>query len=112
MRIAVSAKDFSTVSGHAGRARRFLIYAVQPMADQAAEPVEIGRIDLPHELTCRGTGAAIADPMDGVSVLLSASFRPPFAAFMSQQGIATVVTDKADPAEAVRDYLARRHAPA
>ena len=94
------------MSGHAGRAKRFLIYDVE----QAAEPVEINRLNLPRELSCRGQAAAAGDPMDGVNVLLSASFRPSFAEFMAQRGIETVATANEDPVEAVRGYLLQRAA--
>lgn len=42
MRIAVTSQNFKTVTGHAGKSRRFLIYEARPGAD----PVD--RFDLPR----------------------------------------------------------------
>ncbi|NEX17795.1 MAG: nitrogen fixation protein [Halochromatium sp.] len=47
MRIAVSSQNFKTITGHAGKSRRFLIYDLEP----GGEPVEVERLDLPKELS-------------------------------------------------------------
>ena len=106
MKIAVTSQDFRTVTGHAGRARRFLIYDVAP----DGTPSECGRFDLTQEQTFHETGGAGAHPIDDVSVLLSAGFGAHFAQVMAQRGIQAAATDKEDPVEAVRDFLARRAA--
>ncbi len=106
MKIAVTSQNFRTVTGHAGRARRFLIYDVQP----GAEPVELRRLDLAMEQSFHATGGAGAHPIDGVNVLLSGSFGGHFIQVLAQRGIQTAITDKEDPIEAVRDFLARHAA--
>jgi len=106
MRIAVTSQDFQTVSGHAGRARRFLIYELA--ADGA--PTECARLDLDEDQTIHATQGVGAHPIDGVNVILSAGFGAHFAQVMAQRGIQAVATDKQDPAEAVRDFLVRRAA--
>jgi predicted Fe-Mo cluster-binding NifX family protein len=106
MRIAVTSQDFRTVTGHAGRARRFLIYDVP--ANGA--PSECGRLDLTPEQSIHEAGGAGTHPIDGVDVLLSAGFASHFVLTMAQRGIQAAVTDKIDPIEAVTDYLVRRTA--
>ena len=103
MKIAVTSQNFTTVTGHAGRARRFLIYDVQP----GAEPVETARLDLPAEQSFHEMGGVGAHPTDGVNVIISAGYNAHFAVVMSQRGIQTAITDKQSPVEAVRDYLTR-----
>jgi predicted Fe-Mo cluster-binding NifX family protein len=103
MKIAVTSQNFRTVTGHAGRARRFLIYDAAPGAD----PAETGRLDLPLDQTFHESGDAGDHPIDGVDVLLSAGFGDHFVEVMARRGIRTAATDKEDPAEAVRDYLVR-----
>jgi predicted Fe-Mo cluster-binding NifX family protein len=104
MKIAVTSQDFRTVTGHAGRARRFLVYSVQP----GGEPVEAARLDLPAELSFHEAGGTGAHPIDGVDVVLSAGFGAHFVQAMAQRAIQVAATDKEDPVEAVRDYLDRR----
>lgn len=106
MKIAVTSQDFRTVTGHAGRARRFLIYDVA--ADGSA--AECARLDLAAEQTFHETGGAGTHPIDDVSVILSAGFGAHFGQVMAQRGIQAAATDKQDPLEAVRDFLARRAA--
>jgi len=106
MKIAVTSQNFQTVTGHAGRARRFLIYDVQP----TAEPVEIARLDLAPEQSIHEMGGAGAHPVDSCDALLSAGFASHFATVMAARGIQAAITDKLDPVEAIKDFLARRAA--
>ncbi|RAI41383.1 nitrogen fixation protein, partial [Rhodoplanes elegans] len=46
-RVAVASDDYATVTGHAGKARRFLVFETQG----DAPPREVARLDLPAELT-------------------------------------------------------------
>lgn len=102
MKVAVSSQNFQTVTSHAGRARRFLIY--QAVAGQ--EPVEIERLDLPKELSMHEFhGKEGPHPLDSVDVLISASFGEGFAQRMAERGLTAVTTDKTDPVEAVKAYV-------
>lgn len=47
MRIAVTSQNFTTITRHAGKTRRFLIYEAQP----GTEPAEVQRLDLPIEMS-------------------------------------------------------------
>jgi predicted Fe-Mo cluster-binding NifX family protein len=105
MKIAVTSLNFQTVTGNAGRARRFLIYDVPP----GANPVESGRLDLAPE-QCFEAFISGAHPLDGVDVVLSQGFGPRFVRMMSQRAIQVAGTHKEDPVEAVREYLVRRAA--
>lgn len=102
MKIAVTSQNFRTVTGHVGRARRFLIYDTEP----GAEPIEIARLDLPKELAMHEFHSGGPHPTDAVDVILSQGFGDGFARQMAARGIVTVTTDKTDPVEAVKAYLA------
>ncbi|CAH2600734.1 Nitrogen fixation protein [Rhodovastum atsumiense] len=104
MKIAVTSQNFRQVTGHAGRARRFLIYDVQP----GAAPQETARLDLEAGQSFHDMEGVGAHPIDGVHVLLSAGFGGHFAQVMAERGIEVAITDREDPVEAVKDYLARR----
>ena len=47
MRIAVSSQNFRSITGHAGKSRRFIVYELAP----GQAPAEIERLDLPKELS-------------------------------------------------------------
>jgi len=101
MKVAVTSQNFRTVTGHAGKTRRFLVYDIS----SPCSPCEIDRIDLPKEMAFhefRGD----AHPIDGVDALITASAGPRFVARLAQRGIEVVVCGEADPLIAVRDYLA------
>lgn len=101
MKVAVTSQNFRTVTGHAGKTRRFLVYDIS----SPCSPCEIDRIDLPKEMAFhefRGD----AHPIDGVDALITASAGPGFVARLAQRGIEVVVCGEADPLIAVRDYLA------
>ena len=113
MKIAVTSQNFRTVTGHAGRARRFLIYDTEAGGEPSGEPIEVARLDLPKELAMHefhGAGGAGPHPIDGVDVILSQGFGDGFARRMAQRGIAVFATDKTDPVEAVKAYLATAQA--
>jgi predicted Fe-Mo cluster-binding NifX family protein len=47
MRIAVSTQNFRTITGHAGKSRRFIVYNAEP----GQAPEELERLDLPKEMS-------------------------------------------------------------
>ena len=102
MKIAVSSQNFRTVTNHAGRARRFIVYTV----GEDLQPVETDRIDLPKELSMHEVGdSGIAHPLDSVDVILSASFGAGFARRMHARGLIASITEKTDPLEAVKEFM-------
>jgi predicted Fe-Mo cluster-binding NifX family protein len=103
MKIAVTSQNFRTITPHAGRTRRFLLYRAEP----AAEPVEIERLDLSKDMAMHEFHEDGPHPLDTVDVLIAGSFGEGFARRMAKRGVRAVTTDKTDPLEAVRDFLAR-----
>ncbi|MBX3516224.1 MAG: nitrogen fixation protein [Rhodospirillales bacterium] len=108
MKFAVTSQNFRTVTPHAGRARRFLVFE----AEEGAEPKEVDRLDLAKELAMHDWHGTGAHPLDAVDVLIAGSFGEGFGQRMASRGIVAVRTDKTDPFEAVKDYLAGKLAPA
>ncbi len=102
MRIAVTSQNLRTVTGHAGRARRFLIFDVQP----DTEPVEVARLELPKELCMHEFHDSGRHPLDDMDVIISATFGEGFAQRMGRRGIRVAATDQDDPPAAVRSYAA------
>ncbi len=100
MRIAVTSQNFKSVSGHAGKSRRFIVFRAAPPAD----PVEVERLDLPLEMSMHEfTGGA--HPLDEMDLIITASAGQGFVAKMAQRGVQVIVCGESDPHQAVLDYL-------
>jgi predicted Fe-Mo cluster-binding NifX family protein len=99
MRIAVTSQNFRTITGHAGKTRRFLIYE----ADPAGEARELDRVDLPMGMSMHD------DHRDdhplfqlGLDALVTQGAGQGFVARMARAGISVHRTSLADPVAAVR----------
>lgn len=107
MKIAVSSQNFRTVTPHAGRARRFLVYEV----DDTGTPIEIDRLDLPKEMSMHEFRGPGPHPLDGIDALIVGSCGGGFTERMARRGIVCVTTDQSDPFGAIHDFLARGGTP-
>ena len=101
MKFAVTSQDFLTITGHAGKSTRFLLFET----DAAGEPVETGRLDLSDEQSIHNFKGG-AHPLDGVGVLIAGSAGQCFIDRMRERGIVTVVAGGLHPREAVAAYVA------
>lgn len=99
MKVAVTSQNFRSVTSHAGKARRFLVFEI----GDSDPPREVGRLDLPKEMSFHefhGDG----HPIDGVAALITGGAGGGFLARMAERGIEVIVTGEADPLQAVIDY--------
>ncbi len=102
MKIAVTSQNYKTITPHAGRTRRFIVYEATP----GAEPIEVDRLDLPKELSMHEFHDNPAShPLDEMDVLIVGSCGPQFAHRMSERGVKVISTKKSDPLDAVHAYL-------
>ena len=100
MKIGVTSQNFRTITGHAGKTRRFLIYEGEP----GGEPREIERLDLPKEMAMhqfRGDD----HPLFGLDWLITAGCGAGFIQRLAAHGVQVVVTGEQEPAQAVRKLL-------
>jgi predicted Fe-Mo cluster-binding NifX family protein len=102
MRLAVASQDFRTVTPHAGKTRRFVVYAVEPFQ----EPVEVDRLDLPKEMTLHEFHGDHGHPLYTVDVVIAASFGEGFKRRMAKHASIAERTEKSDRVVAVKDFLA------
>jgi predicted Fe-Mo cluster-binding NifX family protein len=100
MKIAVASQDFDTVSPHAGKTGRFLLFDAVP----GGAPLLTGKLDLPDEMTMHAfTGGK--HPLDSVDVLIAASAGPGFIAKMQERGVKVVTTSESDAQKAVEALM-------
>ncbi|MEY6433520.1 NifB/NifX family molybdenum-iron cluster-binding protein [Thioalkalicoccus limnaeus] len=99
MRIAITSQNFRTITSHAGKSRRFLIYEVE----REAPPNEVDRLDLPH-------GMALHDyhgddhPLfvAGLDAIVTGGAGSGFVQRMARHGIQVLATSETDPLVALR----------
>ena len=108
MKIAVCSKDFQQVSGHAGQAKRWLVYET----DTDHAPRLVDRIELKKEQTFHHFKDDAPHPLDDITALLTSSSGDSFLRRMRKRGVDAVLTGETDPVAAVNDYIAQNLKPA
>lgn len=97
MKIAVACTaDFTQIAGHAGRARRWLVF------EDREQP---RRIELASSEVFHYFDGGVPHPLDGVEAIIAQSAGESFLAKMEGKGVNAVLTAETDPAKAVSDYL-------
>lgn len=100
MKIAVTSQNFKSVTGHAGKSRRFIVFD----AAASSAPSEVARLDLPLEMSMHEFIGG-AHPLDEMDVILTASAGQGFVSKLARRGVKVVICGGSDPHKAVRDYL-------
>lgn len=101
MKIAITSQNFRTVTAHAGKARRFIIYDLPGTAPAQ----EIERLDLPREM-CFHEFRGSRHPIYDVDVLITGGAGAGLAQRLAMQGVHVVVCGETDPLQAILDYRA------
>ncbi len=101
MKIAVTSQNFRTVTGHAGKTRKFLIYEVE----EGGRIREADRLSLPREMSIHAHPASEPHPLDGMDFIITSGCGRGFVNKMAARGVRVFLTDREDPEAAVRDLL-------
>lgn len=101
MKIGITSQNFRTITGHAGKTRRFLVYSVREDKTIHAEP----RIDLPKEMSLHEYHGE-DHPAYGLDVIITAGCGDNFRQRMQRHGVQVIATSETDPMQAVQRYLA------
>ncbi|KAA5607564.1 nitrogen fixation protein [Roseospira marina] len=103
MRIGFTSQNFRTITGHAGRTRRFLVFELA--SDGTATEVE--RFDLPTEMSMHEFKGEGAHPLDTLDVLVTKECGDGFLQRLAGRGV-TVVTspEETDPQVILRAIAA------
>lgn len=93
MRIAVSSQNFRSITGHAGKSRRFIVYNMEP----GQAPVEVDRLDLPKEMSLHEYHGD-DHPLFGLGLdaVLTGSAGAGFTQRLGRRGIRVIATAETD----------------
>ncbi len=92
MKIGVTSQNFRTITGHAGKTRRFLIFG----QDDAGKPVELDRLDLPREMSLHEYHGE-DHPVFALDVIITGSSGQGFIQRMAAHGVQVIATSETDP---------------
>ena len=107
MKIGVTSQNFRTITGHAGKTRRFLIYT----PDNGGIPMETDRLDLPKEMSMHEF-RGFSHPLDELDILITGSCGEGFIRRMAAKGVRVLATSETDPAKAAAMVLTGADLPA
>lgn len=97
MRIAVPSSDFTTVSGHAGQSRRWLVFDWSAdVPDPAATRIELEKHEVFHRF--KGNGP---HPLDGVELIITHSAGDGFLRRMRKRNVEVLLTGESNPRAAL-----------
>lgn len=106
MRIAVSSQNFRTITGHAGKARRFFLYDAQP-----GEPVkDRGRLDMDKAMALHNFSGT-DHPLFDVDVVVTGGSGDGFIRKLAQHGVKVITTSASDPSDSAQAVVDQRTLP-
>jgi predicted Fe-Mo cluster-binding NifX family protein len=102
MKIGVSSQNFRTITGHAGKGRRFIVFTVE----NDREPRESARLDLPIDMSMHGWNGAGEHPLFELDYLITAGCGAGFVRKMGSRNVTVKITSETDPLTAAKALLA------
>ena len=106
MRIGVTSQNFRTITGHAGKTRRFLVFE----SSAGAVPHEVERLDLPMEMSLHEYHGD-DHPLFGLDALITQGHGQGFAQRLTRHGVRVIATSASDPLAAAAAVAAGESLP-
>lgn len=101
MKIAMAVEQGEQLAGHAGQARRWLVYDCQSAQPSAPREVVLEKAQVFHHWNDTG-----AHPLDGVDVIVARSAGDGFLRRMQARGVAVLLTAETHAGQALERVLA------
>lgn len=101
MRIALTSQNRKTITGHAGMCRNFLVYDIENGQIAARNLVELA-----PDQTFHANSGGQAQPLAGISILISGGMGAGLRQNLLRNGIQPIVTGETDPESVVAALLA------
>jgi predicted Fe-Mo cluster-binding NifX family protein len=93
MKIAITSQNFRTITGHAGKASRFLIFDADPLSGDIKEAE---RLEMPKEMAMHSFSGD-QHPLYKVDVFITGSCGAGFRKRMEMHGVKVITTSERDP---------------
>jgi predicted Fe-Mo cluster-binding NifX family protein len=100
VKIAVTSQNRRTITEHAGKCRKFWIYAIEQ-----GQVVGKELLELPIEQSFHESSPHEPHPLDVVQVLMTAGMGAGLQRRLAAKGITALMTAETDPDQAVAAYL-------
>jgi predicted Fe-Mo cluster-binding NifX family protein len=107
MKIAVTSQNRKTITGHAGKCRKFWVYEIKDH-----QVVGKSLLELPLEQSFHESPQEALHPLDNVQVLISGGMGQGLQNRLKRKGIEALSTPETDPDRAVSAWLAGTLEPA
>lgn len=101
MHIAVTSQNRHSITGHAGKCRKFWVYDIEQGSVKSKQLLE-----LPITTTLHAQHHALPEPLAGINVLISGGMGAGLYHRLTQSGILPVITVEENPDKAIADFLA------
>lgn len=101
MKIAVTSQNRKTITGHAGKCRKFWVYEIEGSVIKDRHLLE-----LPIEQSFHASSHDAPHPLDDVNVLIAGGMGQGLQFRLKQKGIQALSTEEIDPDHAVASWLA------
>ncbi len=106
MKIAITSQNYRTITGHAGKSRRFLTYSV----NDDGHWQELERLDLPKEMSLHEYHGE-DHPAYNFDVIITAGCGDNFIRRMQQHGVEVLATGETDPLSALQMIIRKQPLP-
>ena len=107
MKIGIASQNLKTITAHAGKTRKFIVYDSSPDGSWAEDYT----IKLPKEMSMHEfTGTE--HPLDELDVLIVGGCGPGFIRKMQRRGVEVIATSETSPVNAIKTYVAGQPLPA
>lgn len=101
MKIGITSQNFRTITGHAGKGRRFIIFTIE----EGQPPKETDRLDLPKAMSLHAWDGTGEHPLFQLDYLITAGCGEGFIRRMAREGVQVKVTSVTDPELAVQAFI-------
>lgn len=103
LKIAVASQNRRTITGHAGKCRRFWVYSIE-----SGSITDRDMLELAMDQTYHASHGAGRHPLNGINALICRGMGSAMHARLREKGIDGLITDETDPDRAVLAYLQGR----
>ncbi len=101
MKVAVTSQNRKTITGHAGKCRKFWVFTIEEN-----KIIEKELLELSIEQSFHASSSHQPHPLDNINILISGGMGPGLIQRMAARGVQVIVTSETDLDKAINGVLA------